>query len=851
MNSVFAQALATLPHLGHLPDLHRYPAWLSAPAHLTPQYHPLYIPGDVHGEAHHAQETFRSESWELPPGEYHLNAYHLGQWIQTTAVLEAHQLTLHQAIEIAPPGRVVLVELLNPASEDARWTVMVKALPAQKGQNPRFQIYKTLLQHTQRQYHLHNPEQLPTALSIQVSNGAERSLFGIQQAPSVLDVTGQRVNISAEDACKRFADLLLAHRPPYGRTFVYADGGLDLFDHFALQEAGRLLGVRNLYGSSIWGAEALATGESLLGAPARHHLSDILALENPLYLFNGWNGLLHHPIAFEKLAAHPSAQIWVIDSLVQESAKYLLAQHPRCEVLLVRPGSEGLLALCIARCLMESSELHSDARSQDPGFLDYKTVAQSSIFDLDPMVAELVADPEHTEQLKEQILRLAQALADPHKQAAHIPGNGLFQSGGTQAYCLWQNLLQWVGKRYEWQSFETRNEGLQLEHLGPERFFGNIPLTATGCREAAQRMGLPPEAYDALLQEHVRPIQDFLKPSQGHQRELIICIGHGLEARWLRDHEQWYEKIRATDAILVVIDSMPGPFMLDHAALCLPLSPEISQYQLCQEGLSHWYHDLPQKQAPEQTRSTASWWYRTLHILSQALQKSEHIQQGHPDLYRYEAYLTSRFSEAALPFKANEVCRKTLWERIQAYMQHQGPYHLDWESLLSSPQLALEPPETPGTFQYFVPQPQDFSQPRESVLNIGSSIPNATFQAVQHAIKVNTRGHAYDYGTMPKARVLYVAAAWAKSEGLQEGDAVHLQQADATPLHCHISLSEDLKGKTLYFSSYLSQEELHTGQLLPWNRFQAQVCPYSQVPLLKKVQVHCQALNTAQESAHA
>lgn len=848
MNSVFAQALPTLPHLGHLPDLHHYPSWLSAPAHLTPQYHPLYLPGGIQGEAHHEQATFRSESWDLQPGEYQLNAYHFGQWIQTTAQLDNHRLTLDQPIQIAEPHSVVLVELCR---DEAQWTVMIKALPLQKGAKPSFQIYKTLLQHTQRQYHLQEPGQVPPLISIQVSNGTERSLFGIQQAPSVLDVTGQRVSISAEEACGRFADLLLAHRPPYGRTFVYADGGLDLFDHFALQEAGRLLGIRNLYGSSIWGAEALATGEALLQAPVHHRLEEILALDSPIYLFNGWNGLLHHPVAFEKLMAHPTAQIWVIDNLMQESAKYLLAQHPRCEVLLIRPGSEGLLALCIARCLMENSPLHRGTHSTDPGFLDYKTVAQSSIFDLEPMVAELVIDPEHTEQLKEQILRLANALADPLKQAAHIPGNGLFQSGGTQAYCLWQNLLQWVDKRYEWQSFETRNEGLQLAHLGPDRFFGDLPITAAGCQEAAQRMGLPQDAYTPLLQEQIRPIQDFLKPSQGHQRELIICIGHGLEARWLRDHEQWYEKIRATDAVLVVIDSMPGPFMQTHAALCLPLSPEISQYQLCQEGLSNWYHDFPQKQAPPETRSTASWWYRTLHLLSQALQKNELLQQGHPDLYRHEAYLTSRFSEHELPFKGQEVCRERLWSRIQHYMQHEGPYALDWKTLLATPRIALSAEHPPQDFHYFVPQPQDFSQPRDTVLNIGSSIPNATFQAVHHAIKVNTRGHAYDYGTMPRDRLLYISSTWALTQGLKNGDQVQLQQADTTPLICTVALSDDLKGKTLYFSSYLSQEELHTGNVLPWNRFQAQVCPYSQVPLLKKVQVHCQPLNTLQEIPHA
>lgn len=856
MTNVFSRPLPTLPHLGHLPDLQHYPAWLAAPEHITPQHYAIYTPGGIQGEAHHQQEVFLSESWDLEAGTYRLHAYHLGQWIDTEVTLKQHVLHLTEAIEIAPAHSVVLVELCN---ETQQWTVMIKGIAPTAEGHARFQIYKTLLQHTQRYFQPDASPHTPIAspqptIPVQLSNGIARSLFGVQQTPSVLDVTGQRVAISAEDACNRLADLLLAHRPPYGRTLLYADGDLDLFDHFALQEVGRLLGIRNLYGSSIWASEALAAGHALIQDPVQHSLEDILSLEAPLFILNGWNGLIHHPVAFEKLAAHPTAQLWLIDSLMTESAKYLLAQHPRCEVMLIRPGSEGLLALCIARCLIE---IHG-FRDQADGFVDYATVAQSSIFELEPMIAELVADPQQAAQLKEQVLRLAQSLADPLKQAAHIPGNSLFQSGGTQAYCLWQNVLELVKKRHEWVTFETRNEGQQLEHFGPDRFFGGHPVTEAGCKAAAERMGLPADAYLGLLNESTRPIQDILKASQGHQRELILCIGHGLEARWIRDHDQWYEKIRSNDAILVVLDSMPGPFMLEHAALCLPLSPEISQYQLRQEGLTHWYHDWPRKQAPPETHTTTTWLYRTMQRLSEALQKSRHVQQGHPDLYQHETYFTTRFSEAHLPLKGTEICRESLWKRMQAYMHDEGVYATSWSDLLSQPRIALHPQiktQTHGrAFQYFVPQPQDFSQPRETVLNIGSSMPNATFRSVAYAIKASTRGHAYDYGTMPRQRLLFMAPALAEQLKLQNGDTVKLQQKDdsnTSPVRCTIEISPDLKDKTLYFSHYLSQEELNTRQVMPWNRFHAQLCPYSRVPLLKKVQVECIPVNTSQEPTHA
>lgn len=848
MTNVFTRPLPTLPHVGYLEDLQSFPDWLPLPAHITPDQHPIYAPTGIEGIAHHTQNLYRSESWDLDAGLYTLNAYFMGQWIETSVTLSEHILTLQQNIQIAPGHGVVLVEL---SQGESRWTVMIRALlPLLSEENetpPRFQIYKTLLQQKAHTLELdtqkHPP--LPGNVSLQLRHGIQRSLFGIQQQPSVLDVTGQRVAISAEEAYGRLADLLLAHRPPYGRTLVYADGDLDLFDYFALQEVGRLLGIRNLHGSSSWGAEALATGQALLKTQVHHTLEDILSLSQPVFLFNGWNGLIHHPVAFEKLVEHPTAHIWIIDSLMQESAKYLLAQHPRCEVMLIRPGSEGILALCLARCLMENHGFSDSA----PGFKDYAAVTQSSIFELDPMIAELVADPQDTEHLKEQILRLASALANPEQQAAHIPGNSLYQSGGTQAYCLWHNLLELVNKRYEWQSFDTRNEGQQITHFGPHRFFGNVPMSETGCQQAALRMGLPEDAYATLHTENVRPIQDFLSPSQGNQRELIICIGHGLEARWIRDHDQWYEKVRSTDAVLVVLDSMPGPFMQRHAALCLPLSPEMSQYQLRQEGCSRWYHDLPQKKAPKHTHSTATWLYRTMDVLTQALQHSTHIQKGHPDLARHQDYLSLRFSSQKLPYKETEICRQTLWERMQAYMEYQGVYETPWEALFTETTVALEPPPS-GIFHYFAPQLNDFSQPREPVLNIGSSVPNASFQQVRHAINASTRGHAYDYGTMPKERVLFISPLLAEQQGLSNGNRVELGQTGVSPIQCQVAISHDLKDKTLYFSHYLSQEELNTRQVMPWSRFRAQICPYSQVPLLKKVQVECNPL-ISKEPSHA
>ena len=837
MIDVLTQHLPTLPHLGHLQDLQRYPAWLQAPEHLTPDQFSFYSAGGIRGTTTHHRETLRSESWSLTAGNYLLRTYHRGQWMEVEGLLERGQLTVDSDIRLMDDAS--LVELVD--DEDAAWTVMLRPAATQPATGQRFDIYKTQMEVRQQQLILDSPPPLP----VRLDSGVHYSLFGYQQSPSVLDVTGRRVAITPEEATNRLADLLLAHRPPYGRTLVYADGDLDLFDHFTLQETGRLLGIRNMYGSSTWGAEALAAGQQLLHHNVSHTLEEVLALQNPLYLFNGWNGLVHQPVAFERLAQHPTAHIWVIDNMVHESAKYLLAQHPRCEFLLIRPGSEGLLALCIARCLFEEHKI-GPREVLENNFVDYQTLANSSIFGLDSMVAELVQTAEHADRLKEQIQLLARQLASPDYQAAHIPGNGLYQSGGTQAYCLWHNVLHLVNKRYEWHSFETRNEGLQIAHFGPRRFFGNIPMDREGCQQAARRMGLPEDTYLPLLKENVRPIQELLTSNSGSQRELILCIGHGLEARWIRDHERWYQKIKDADAVLVVLDSMPGPFMREHAALCLPLSPEISQYQLRQEGTRHLYHDLPKKAAPAHTRSTTTWLYDTLQKMGQAVATSSHVQKGHPDLAPLGSYMNTRFSETVLPRSEGEVCRKQLWQRIQHYMQHKGPYQHNWEDILEQPHITLSAPD-PAPFHYFVPQQKDFLQPRDVVLNIGSSIPEASFKQVHYAIKASTVGHAYRHGHMPKHRKLFISPALAKHYALTTGDAVQLSQESAPPINCAVRVSQDLVGNTVYFSHYLSQEELQWNQTMPWMRFRVDVCPYSQVPLLKKIQL---TLTPFKESHH-
>lgn len=819
------------------------------------------------------ETRLQSELWDLAPGDYLLRTFYLGQYIEQAAVLlDSGQVQTQSAGLIAAPQSSFLAEL---DQDGESWTVILKnnKTYTQAGQKIQFfDIFKTMLNQQQAHLALEEAPQSPVRLRLGASE--MRPLFPIQLAPSVLDRTGRRVSISYSGAIERLTDLLLAHRPPYGRTLIYADGNLDYFAHFALQEMARLLGVRNLYGSTIWSSQALASGAEIQRGVASPFMSleDCLQAEQPVFILNGANPYLTHPLWFEKIMKTQPLNLWVIDVLVTETAAVIADRLSPERILLIRPGAENHLALAIAHDLLKRhpQAVLSQAETVDAVSLkEWLSLAASELFNPETTVDLMVPEPAYRDRLLQGIYALSDQLVASN-MVIHCPGSGLLQSGGTTGYSLWTNLLAMTGKLSqhpdnrsagEYRLLIENNEATQLQSLGPHQFFGGIPINPAGIQDCATRLGLPIDAFKALLHEPVRPIEDFLQPTQASQKELIICIGEGLEAKWIRDHELWYRKLKDSDATLVVIDNMPGPFLKQQATLCLPALPELANAQVLQSSDGRFHTRLPRRQAPEQMRSEATVFYDVLAEVSRLLQQKVY-RQAHPDLAQLSGYLEQRFcapsktSTGSLKRQQGEVNREQVWQRLIAYCQQGGllasspqitaGQAASWSELNDPTCLVRNNPsgllsqglcQEDRPFYFFIPQQNDFELPQQTVLVTGSTIPSPSYSQVAFALQSNFSQRKYWHQGLPEERRLYLSAACAETWQLRDGDRVRLAFEDKalSPFY-PIQISHWLKGDLIYFDHYLAVPEIHQSAPLPWTRFPVSICPYSGVPLLQKIQ---------------
>ncbi len=870
--------LPQIPLMGLLGETNQIPSWFdNSEAHSASLSQEIWVE-NYQIQVKQQEARLQSELWDLLAGDYLLRTYYLGQYIEQDAVLlETGMLQTQSLGLIAAPKTSFLAELER---EGQNWTVLLKESSTHSQANQKiqyFEIFKTMLEHQQIQLEIPNAPQYPVRLRLGASE--MRPLFPIHLAPSVLDMTGRRVSIDYPAAIERLSDLLLAHRPPYGRTLIYADGNLDYFGHFGLQEMARLLGVRNLYGSTIWSSQALASGAEIQRGVASPFmtLEQCLQAEQPVFIINGANPYLTHPLWFEKILQTQPLDLWVIDVMVTETAT-LVADHLSAErILLIRPGAENHLALAIAHDIIKrhpSAVLKDQASSEvDPESLkQWISLAASDIFNPETTVDLLVPEAAYRERLLAGIYALSDQLVSS-KTVIHCPGSSLLQSGGTTGYSLWTNLLAMTGKLSqtpeqrqagEYRLLIESNEATQLQSLGPHQFFGGVPINSEGIQAAASRLGLPLDSFKDLLSETVRPIEDFLQPTQASQKELIICIGEGLEAKWIRDHEHWYRKLKDSDASLIVIDNMPGPFLKKHATLCLPALPDLANAQVYQSSEGRFHTRLPRRQAPAQMRSETTIFYDTMAEISRNLRQNGRYRKAHPDLARLSesGYLAQRFEAVSKQNKnglkriQGEVNRKQLWQRILDYSQHGG-------ILASSPQTQpgqvaswqeLQDPESrvynnpagllsqglcqeTRAFQFFVPQQTDFDLPQQTVLVTGSTLPSPLQSQVAFALQANFSQRKYWHQALPEQRLLYISAYSAKKWDLIDGDQVRLQalQTPLSPFY-PIRISNWLKGDIVYFDHYLSVAEIHQTAPFPWTRFPVSICPYSGVPLLQKIQ---------------
>ena len=113
---------------------------------------------------------------------------------------------------------------------------------------------------------------------------------------------------------------------------------------------------------------------------------------------------------------------------------------------------------------------------------------------------------------------------------------------------------------------------------------------------------------------------------------------------------------------------------------------------------------------------------------------------------------------------------------------------------------------------------------------------------MRYGIASSTDALPLDHAQLPRQRSAYISSQLAAKLQLAEGDAVCLQaepdaETEAEALHESLQIATELKGEMVYLHQYPSRDELANRIDFPWLRFVAPVCPYSQVPLLKKIQI--------------
>ena len=531
---------------------------------------------------------------------------------------------------------------------------------------------------------------LPTAgcLKLRTSMGLQRPVFPIHAEPSILNESGTREAVSYEAAIGRLADLLLQHRPPHGRTLIYACGQIDYFTIFAFQEVFRLLGVRNLAGNAEHCLNAGAVHNELLTGQEGPFLTIEQGLNGPdrFYLLNGWNGLISHPPVFGQLMKRPDLTGYLIEVIESESARAFVKHCGAERLLLIRPGSDPHLALAVAHEVLTQYPQAVESRfieqfSDRESFENYRKLALSETFEPARTAERIAPEPAYADRLLRGIRDIAAQLARPEIVAINIPSVGLSQTKGVVAHCLWGSLLAMLGK-YGLKADGTPaggtvripgqiNAQTEVQGLSRNYFMGRVRFTPEFVSEVARRMGLPEDAYQMAVADTPRAALDYSDPTE--LPELFICFGTQFESNMF-GRRRWIEKLKAANTTLVVVDPIPDPFSVEHADLIIPSPPHVAAAKLYQNGEWRLSLSSPQKQRAPETRTDATIVYDVMAEISQRLRNDADLRKQHPDLVRLSdsGYLQQRFEAVetggGLERLEGEVSRPQLWARIQDYM---------------------------------------------------------------------------------------------------------------------------------------------------------------------------------------
>jgi ferredoxin-NADP reductase/anaerobic selenocysteine-containing dehydrogenase len=695
-------------------------------------------------------------------------------------------------------------------------------------------------------------------VKLRLSMMRQRAAYPIHVAPSVLEGETRRT-ISYDEAIERLAQLLLDHRRDGARILVYASGQLDYFAIFALQEVFRLLGVRNLTGNAEHCLNAGAVHNEILTGQEGPFLLLSQAITGPgrFYLFNGWNGLITHPPAFRAITARPDFDAFLIEVAVTESAKQVAKQLGKERVLLIRPRADPQLALSVAYQILHAHAGAIDARfieqfSHRDSYNRFVDLAGSELYSPARVAERIAAEPQYIERLRTGIELIAAKMAHPAMVPINVPSVGLSQTSGVVAHCLWGNVMAMVGK-YGLHADGTPAGGTlripgqinaesEVQGLSRKYYMGRIPIDDGA--DAAVRMGLPPDAYDAVARDTPRAALDYSDPTPG-ERELFLCIGTQFEANMMA-RRRWVDKLTSTGTTLVVIDPIPDPFSEEHAELSIPSPPHPATTKLYQNGEWKLTLSVPQKRAAPDTRSDATILYDVMAAIVRRLEEDPQLAAQNPDLKRHleSGYLRERFCHPQLTRIDGEVSRAQLWHRIMHYMsegraplycrpEHDDGRAITWHELLDTGavyyggvgttrfRLDYDDPtcvpfrdifRRPGRYRFFTPTADDLMLPEGILLNSGRSSLSDERERIAFATSTFNSGKATPVVGMPDEHPLFVSPSLAEKHGLRNGDKVRLtgrETGDSVELNA--TISDRVKGDNLYISFHKSRAQMERG----------------------------------------
>lgn len=693
----------------------------------------------------------------------------------------------------------------------------------------------------------------------------QRAAYPIQLGPSELDGERRRP-LTYNAAITKLADLLLEHRAPHGRTLLYASGQVDYFAIFAMQEVFRLLGVRNLTGNAEHCLNAGAVhNEMLTGQEGPFvRIEQALQGDNRFYLFNGWNGFISHPPVFRALLAKNDLDAYLVEVMVTESAKALAEKLDADRILLIRPRSDPHLALAVAHEILRHHAQAVSSRfverfANRASFEAYTALAASERFAPERVAERIAPEPRYADRLLRGIRRIALKLAQQGVVPINIPSVGLSQTSGAVTHCLWGSALGLVGK-YGLDAVSSVaggtlrlpgqiNAETEVQGLSRKFFMGRIPMSEAA--DAARRMDLPDDAYEAVVRDPGRAALDYSDPTPG-TRELFICMGTQFEANMM-GRKRWLDKLSSRESTLVVIDPIIDSWSERHAALIVPSPPHPATTKLYQNGEWKLTLSVPQKRAGSETRSDATILYDAMAEISRRVEFDPEVAAEHPDLARHarSGYLARRFCAAAggggLTRIDGEVSRQELWQRIQSYMsggkgalycrpEHDNGRPIEWTELLErgslyyggvgSTRYVLEydNPEAhpfrdvyrqPTRFKFFTPTDADLEIPSGVVLNSGRSTLSDERQAIAFAIGTFNSGKATPIVGMPDENPLFVSPALAQRHGIANGQRVRMTNPDTGgSAEFPAIVSDRVKGEMVYASFHKSRAQMDGRQYI-------------------------------------